>query len=385
MTKLLVDGVFFQHKATGICRVWESLLKILVEDNDLEVFFLDRGNAPEISGINYIPFPSYNFSFCCQDSVLIQGVCDQYKIDVFTSTFFTTPLRTPMLLMVYDMIPEVFNFDTLIERGWTEKEVAISYAKKYICISYSTENDLLKFYPEICRSDVYIAHCGLNRDIFYRRNREECESVLRKIGFKDNFYLFVGERIQHSGYKNSSLFFKAIDQLKSDSARILFVGGSENIEDSIKSRIPSHFEYTHCFLTDTELAAIYSSAKCLIYPSLYEGFGMPVVEAMACGCPVITTENGSLLEAGGDAACYISGHSVDELLSAIKRMEDLDYRRSLISKGLDHSNKFSWIHMANCVKKCLSEITTNNRNGKYAEFFKKFQTIRLLQAQVDYV
>ena len=384
MIKLMVDGVFFQHKATGICRVWESLLRILVEDKNFKIFFLDRGNAPSIEGINYIPFPGYNFSFCCQDSILIQKMCDVYDIDVFTSTFFTTPLNTPMLLLVYDMIPEVFNFDTLNERGWTEKEVAISFARKYVCISQSTANDLIRFYPEISSKDISVAYCGLDRQVFYPRTKSDCNSVLDQIGF-ENYFLFVGERVQHAGYKNSSLFFDAINRLNSDSENILFVGGAKNIEDSIASRVPSSFNYKHCFLSDDELSSVYSSAKCLIYPSLYEGFGMPVIEAMACGCPVITTKNGSLLEAGGDAACYISGHSVEELVSSIQKMSDQNYRDSLIEKGLLHSSIFNWLDMANCMKKAIEEIMTNNSKGMYSEFFSKYKTVRLLQSEVDFV
>jgi len=383
--RILVDGVFFQHKATGICRVWESILKILVQDRNIEIFFLDRGNAPLIKGITYIPFQDYNFSFCCQDSSLIQKVCDCFRIDIFTSTFFTTPLTTPMLLMVYDMIPEVFNFDTLNQRGWTEKEIAIAFAKKFLCISYSTANDLSGFYPEISETDISVAHCGLDHEVFFQRSEKDCEEILKKIGIKSNFYLFVGERVQHAGYKNSSLFFNAIDQLKSDSASILFVGGSESIEESIKSRIPSHFQYAHCFLSDAELAEIYSSAKCLIYPSLYEGFGMPVVEAMACGCPVITTQHGSLREAGGDAACYISGHSVDELVLAIDKMDDSEYRQSCIKKGIKHASSFHWNDMANNFKKMIEDIYISHSEGRYNDFFEKYKNLRTLQGEVDFV
>ena len=110
MTRLLVDGVFFQINTTGIARVWRSILEILAASGRFEIYFLDRGHAPEIKGMQYIPFPKKTlFAHCAADSFLIQKVCDLYRIDVFTSTYYTSPISTPMVLMVYDMIPELFE------------------------------------------------------------------------------------------------------------------------------------------------------------------------------------------------------------------------------------------------------------------------------------
>lgn len=120
MTRLLVDGVFFQINDTGIARVWRTVLKILAASGRFEIFFLDRGRAPKIEGLHYIPFPRHLFLHCAADSLLIQKICDHYKIDVFTSTYYTTPVSTPMVLMVYDMIPELFDFN-LTQRAWMEK------------------------------------------------------------------------------------------------------------------------------------------------------------------------------------------------------------------------------------------------------------------------
>ena len=88
MIKLLVDGVFFQLSNSGIARVWRSILELLAEDERFQIYFLDRGKAPTISGINYIPFPSYKATDCPADSLLIQDICDFYQIDVFSSTYY---------------------------------------------------------------------------------------------------------------------------------------------------------------------------------------------------------------------------------------------------------------------------------------------------------
>ncbi len=148
MIKLLIDGVFFQLNNTGIARVWRSVLEILVVEGRFKIYFLDRGNSPVIPGIEYIPFPAFTGKHGPADSLLIQDICDLYGIDVFSSSYYTTPISTPMLLMVYDMIPELFDFD-MDEFIWLEKITAICFAQRYLCISENTRNDLLSIYPEI--------------------------------------------------------------------------------------------------------------------------------------------------------------------------------------------------------------------------------------------
>ncbi len=100
--RLVVDGVFFQLNSTGIARVWETILKILAQRDDLEIFMLDRGGVPKIDAITTIPFANYKAAPSAGDSILVQQVCDHLRADVFTSTYYTTPLSTPMVLMAYD-------------------------------------------------------------------------------------------------------------------------------------------------------------------------------------------------------------------------------------------------------------------------------------------
>ena len=166
MIKLLVDGVFFQLSNSGIARVWRSVLELLAEDGRFQIYFLDRGKAPSIPSIEYIPFPSYKATDCPADSRLIQDICDFYQIDVFSSTYYTTPISTPMVLMVHDMIPELFNFD-LSHRDWMEKMTAICYAQCYLCVSDNTRNDLLALYPEIPPNLVFTAYNGVDHTVFH--------------------------------------------------------------------------------------------------------------------------------------------------------------------------------------------------------------------------
>jgi glycosyltransferase involved in cell wall biosynthesis len=382
MIRLLVDGIFFQIAQSGIARVWMSLLPLMARSGRFEIFMLDRGRVPALEAIHYIPCPKNLFMHMAEDSVLIQRICDHYKIDAFTSTYYTTPLDTPMVLMVYDMIPELFDFD-LSARGWMEKDTAISFAQRYVCISENTRRDLLDLYPEIPADKVAAVHCGVDDGVFYPRSKYSVNSFRQRFSLDRPYFLFVGSRVQHNRYKNSRLFFEAISAMKQADFDIFCVGGEKEIEPEILGMIPPGSRCSRVELTDDELAEAYGGASALIYPSLYEGFGMPVIEAMASGCPVITTPNGSLAEAAGDAACFVSGTSVEEMRTALTLMKSESYREELKLKGLQHARNFKWQDMADVLSDQVEAVVEEFRAGVHDSFFRQWRRLREVQASVD--
>jgi glycosyltransferase involved in cell wall biosynthesis len=384
VTRLLVDGVFFQLNNTGIARVWRSVLGHLVASGRYEIYFLDRGNAPDLPGIEYLPFPAMVRSATPADSQLIQDVCDELQIDVFTSTYYTSPLTTPMLLVIYDMIPELFDFD-MSDRIWQEKITSICYAQRFLCISENTRNDLLQIYPEIPSSHVAMAHCGVDEAVFRLRSQADISAFRAGHGLDRPYFLFVGSRVQHMGYKNSGLFFNALSRMGAAQFDVFCVGGEPEIERSILDTLPHGVRARRVELTDDELSLAYGGALALVYPSLYEGFGMPVIEAMASGCPVITTRHGSLAEAAGDAALLVGGESVEEMTAALMRMQDAEVRAQLRERGLAHARAFRWEDMAKELARGFETLVEEARAGVYDGFFEEWRRLRRMQANVDYV
>ncbi|WP_212525606.1 glycosyltransferase family 1 protein [Actibacterium sp. MT2.3-13A] len=382
--RLVVDGVFFQLNNTGIARVWETVLQLLAARAEWEIFLLDRGGAPRIEGITNVPFPAYKAGDVAADSLLIQKVCDHLEAEAFTSTYYTTPLSVPMVLMVYDMIPERFDFDMSL-RGWMEKETSIAYAQRYLCISESTRRDLLHFYPEIPPDHARVAYCGVDTATFAERPAGEVAAFREAHGLDRPYFLFVGSRVQHKSYKNSDLFFSALKQMTAVDFDIFCVGGEKEIEPQVLDSLPEGVRAQRVVLSDHDLSLAYAGAAALVYPSLYEGFGMPVIEAMASGCPVITTRRGSLAEAAGDAALFVEGTSVPEMAEALTRVQDPAVQADLRARGLAHAARFRWEPMAELLAGQVETVIAAGKTPEAQAFFGEWARLRNIQANVDYL
>lgn len=377
---LVIDGVFFSLADSGIARVWRSVLPHLLSAPNLNITILDRGNAPRLSGLKRLPFPVYKDLYNPDDSILIQKACDYLKADVFTSTYHTTPLTTPMFLLIHDMIPELFNFD-LKDRHWQEKAIAVSYARRFIAVSQSTKKDLAKFYPDI-EPHIQVAHCGYDQRTFRRARSGEIADFKAKYKLNRPYMLLVGSRDQHLGYKNCNLFFRSLASVKPE-FDIVCVGGEPKIHTESMALVPKGMSIQRVELEDAEMVAAYGGATALVYPSLYEGFGLPVVEAMACGCPVITTGYGSLSEVSGGAALEIDGHSVDQMRDALEVVQRPEQREKLVKAGLEQVSRFDWKVMSNAMIKLVGDLSALGKDSHYREFAKSWSMLRNAQAAVD--
>jgi predicted O-linked N-acetylglucosamine transferase (SPINDLY family)/glycosyltransferase involved in cell wall biosynthesis/predicted O-methyltransferase YrrM len=351
---IVIDGVFFQIYKTGIARVWKSLLEEWAgSDFCQHIIVLDRARtAPEIPGIRYRLIPPYDYHSTDADREMLQQVCDQEDADLFISTYYTTPLSTPSVFMAYDMIPEVLEWD-MHNPMWQEKHRAIQQASAYLAISENTARDLVRFFPEISPELVRVAACGV-KSSFYPANLAEVNSFRTKYGISKPYFLLVGTG---GGYKNTILFFQAFAQLYSKQGFDIVCTGSGSLL-SPELRAYASGSVVHMLqLSDEELRAAYSGAVSLVYPSKYEGFGLPILEAMACGCPVITCANASIPEVAGEAALYVNDTDSNELTNALCDVQKPEVRNSLISAGLAQAKTFSWSKMAEIVSAALVDAT----------------------------
>lgn len=381
--RILIDGVFFQLAQSGIARVWKSIIPILSSYPDVSIVMANRGNGPDLANITSVPFPAYHASYAADDSILLQKLCDFHKADIFLSTFFTTPLETPSVQFVYDMIPERFAFD-LHDRFWAEKEIALSYARRFICISQTTKSDLLFYYPEISEEHVKVNYLGYDRSVFKQRDRSEIAQFISKYALERPFVLMVGSREQNKGYKNGKVLFDALLKSNRCDLDVLCVGGEEAFDDSLIAEIGDRFRVMRIVATDEELACAYSAARAFVYPSLYEGFGLPVVEAMACGCPIVTTQKGSLAEIARNPACVIiEPDSVDAMIDALALLDDKTRRDTMRMAGLEECLQYNWNDICQTLHSTCCDALEYAKRETEKTFYKSWSALRCVQSQVN--
>ncbi|MDD2733785.1 MAG: glycosyltransferase [Desulfuromonadaceae bacterium] len=343
---IVIDGVFFQEGISGISRLWLSLLHVWsTTDFAKRLVVLNRDDTmPRIDGIRYRSLPRCYYELTERQK--LQQICDEENAELFISSYYTIPLTTPSFFIAYDMIPECTQYFDLAHLVWQSKRAAIEHASKYVTISHSTAHDLLKVFPHIDPKLVTVAHCGVD-EAFHPAGADELTAFRTKYGLVGPYYLLVGTR--HL-YKNGTLAFKALARIaEKESVQLVCMGGGVKL-DAEQAALAQVFSVHFLLLLDEEMRSAYSGAEALLYPSQYEGFGLPIVEAMACGCPVITCHNTSIPEVAGDAAIYVNDVDPQELTEALVAVRQPDVRAGLIQMGLQQAAKFSWQKMAGIIR-----------------------------------
>ena len=357
MPMVLVDGVVYQLKSMkGIARVWTSIMREWVEMGlSKYITVLDRDNTcPEISGINRIPFQKWDELSASLDCLQIEGACRRTCSQVFVSTLFTSSVETPSVFLHHDFIPERVG-SILKGNLWSERIRAMKHAVRHICVSHNTKKDLLAIHPDIKEETIFASSLGVGGSL-HKCQTADIETFKREYGLHKPYLLFVGDRIglagagqPGEGYKNGKIFLDAFKKWKSSTTHmLLFIGGAKDIEQSILDNCDG-IQWKHLCPDDEELARAYGGALAMVYPSKYEGFGLPVAEAMKCGCPVIASRTSSLPEVGGDAPIYIDPESVDELVDAMDKVLDSEYRQKMIERGISQATGMTWRKIAEDV------------------------------------
>jgi glycosyltransferase involved in cell wall biosynthesis len=363
--RIVVDGIFWQYLSSGIGRVWENLLREWTKSGfGNHVIVLDRaGTAPRIDGVHYWTIAKHDYARTGDDSLYLDSVCRQLGADLFVSTYYSTPTTTPSFYCGYDMIPEVLGFP-LTDESWKEKRLAIRHAVGHSMISQNSANDLERLYPELPRNQTYVTHVGVAPE-FTRPDPVQVNHFLACHGLQGKTYvLMVGERLGYGGYKNGELVFRSLARIPKDRSVVLVcVGGQPELEPQLKQLAPN-LDVRQVKLDDLGLRAAYAGAHALLYPSKYEGFGMPPLEAMACGTPAIVCRNSSLPEVVGDAALFVDENDPADMLRAIERLFDLGVRNDLIARGFKQAAGFNFATTADKLAAALMETYARIEDSK---------------------
>jgi glycosyltransferase involved in cell wall biosynthesis len=359
--KIAVDGVFFQLSNSGIARVWVNLLQAWVKSGFADqVVLLDRGGtAPRIEGVIYHTIELHDSEKMAQDSDMLEEVCQKLRVNLFLSTYYTTPTQTNSVFFGHDMIPEVIG-QNLEDVWWQQKRRAIQFAAGHIMVSQSSADLMCFFHPYIDPSSVQIAHNSV-APVFKQLLPNDVQDFKVAHGIEQDYILLVGERSGWQGYKNGKVVFAALGKMAAkDRPLLVCVGGQPNL-DANEEALLGDVAVKFLQLDDDGLRAAYGGALAFVCPSLMEGFGLPIIEAMSLGCPALVCNNTSIPEVAGDAGLYFDPNNAATLVAQILRLKEKKFRSKIIELGFKNAAKFDQDKTAHAIHAYLSSIAKKMR------------------------
>ena len=343
---------FFNKKACSQCSFEVYLKNPLLKDLPKENKYFRYQYIPGRFLWSQIFLPLYLYS--------------QKNIDVYFSPAHYLPrfCPAPQVVTIHDLAylyyPEDFIKKDLWQlKNWTK--FSVNKAGKIIAVSKTTKKDVLKNY-QIGEEKVAVIYNGYEKQINKLKN--ENFELIEKFKFKNEKYiLFVGTIQPRKNLKTLIDAFSKFLQINKD-FKLIIVGKKGWLYESIFEKVKAmKLEKKVIFtdhVSDSELIWLYKNAFCLVLPSLYEGFGIPVLEAMNFDCPVVASFSSSLPEIGGDASLYFDPKNPDNLLEKLKSLkENKELRKELIAKGRQRIKDFSWEKCGEETLQVLTKVVFN--------------------------
>lgn len=354
MRILFDDEIFFRQRFGGVSRIFATLLNQLANHPEHEVLFNCGYSENEYLLQLYPQTASFlrNHHFPLKGKLIrnIYGrrshlrtnkLIARKAIDVFHPTFYADyylpvvkKTNTPLVFTVHDLIHEQTNDNAHYKAMAAIKAQNIYQANQLIVVSEHTKKDLLNIYSDITPDKVNVIPLAQSLP----------DNASRPNYIPQQYVLFTGER---GGYKNFMSLLKAFEILRKSFPELhLFCAGGRpfNAQELSLANELSVRPYIHqANLSDTELRFVYQHAGVFVFPSTYEGFGIPMLEAFSSKTPVVAHNATSLPEVGGDAAMYTDATNPTALAESIGIvLSNHTIRDSLIQKGLQRNQLFSW-------------------------------------------
>ena len=353
MLRVLVDGVVYgMQEHGGVRRYFTEMLTRMGDAApgiEVTVHLRDGFKAEPVSG----PHIALVRDLCVRPRRVFGAALRKWgerralrcRPDVFHSSYYTAPYRPGLatVVTVYDMIHERFpEFLDNLDFVLTKRRV-IEAADAIIAISETTKRDILRYIP-VDAAKIRVTHLAPNHRFARPVEGEEMESFLEAHRLERPYWLYLGGR---GGYKNFGTLIRALPSVfKKGDGQLVVVGGDSTlsaweIDFLIRHRGEQRVRMLQG-LDDNELRIAYKAAAAFVFPSLAEGFGIPILEAMAAGTPVLCSDIPVFREVAGAAAMYFDPHSEDELAERMLKVLDADVRSGCVEKGRTWVKRYSW-------------------------------------------
>ena len=361
--------------ASGVGRYIRSLLPYLADNQGFSLTLL--GNEDDLTKYGMFNSDRIRVVEC---SAKIYSLKEQFELpmkipkacDLFWSPHYNTPLlpirAKRRLVTIHDVFHlAFFNMLTLQQKAYAQLmfNASARLSDKIITDSEFSKSEIIR-YTGIDARKLRVVRCGIDKKIFKLiEDKDSLQHIKRSYNLPEQFILFVGNLKPH---KNLTTLLKAFDILINENAvdcglvivgkKEGFISGDVDVHTMIENSRNLRERVTLTgYIEDKDVPVIYNLASAFVLPSLYEGFGLPPLEAMACGCPAIVSDIASIREVCGDAAYYVDPYDADYMAQSIyKVLGDETLRRNLKRKGAERSKLFSWEDSAGKLINIFMEV-----------------------------
>ena len=351
---------------TGVSNYTLNLVKNLIKidkDNTYKLFYSSLRNPipPEIVKLQSKKVKIYHFKIPVLLLAFIWNRLPIFPIELFigkchvfhTSDYYHTPsYKAKLITTVHDLTAFLYPqwLHPTIVKNHQFKFKKIEKYSHIICVSLTTQHDLIKYFPQIKNKTSVIYEAGENKySDFCQLSSKSKKVIVKKIKQK---YL-LGEYILAQGTreprKNLSRLIKAFINLKEQNPNLnteLVISGKYGWGSDISANQPPYIKILG-YLPEADLVPLHAGAIALAYPSLYEGFGLPVLKSMAVGTPVITSQNSPMAEISQNSAILVKPTSIDNIKDALYNLiTNSTLRQKLSRQGITTAKKYSWTKTA---------------------------------------
>jgi glycosyltransferase involved in cell wall biosynthesis len=338
-----------------------SLLRLGLDEKTIELFRNFHERAHSKAGKNTFNKVLNRIANKIADVMLagkIMNLDALREAEIYHSPFYPFPVQVKRIqklkkvITVYDLIPVLYpQFFENTGRGFMEQVLKSIDENVWVtCISHATKNDLCNYLPALNPSRVFVTHLAASSMFYPCRDQAKIEAIKAKFAIPDGPYVLSLSTLEPRKNITQTIkcFSRLVEEESINDLSLVLVGTKGWDFDSIFNEIAANPKIRDRiivtgYVADEYLAPLYSEAMMFVYPSFYEGFGLPPLEAMQCGVPVITSNTSSLPEVVGDAGIMVDPQDADELCQAILKIyNSAEVREKMSHDSLAQALKFSW-------------------------------------------
>jgi glycosyltransferase involved in cell wall biosynthesis len=352
-------GTYIRNLVRHLARIDRSTEYVLiVQPADIEI--------PSELGDNFRAVPDWSRSYSVREQLTVPLDLRREKIDLFHAPHYVLPPLTPCksVVTIHDCIhlrfPQYLPNRLAYVYARSSMWVATHRAARVMTVSETSKRDILRYF-HVPDSKIDVIYNAIDERLLQPPAEEEIAQVQERYQLNDPFVLYAGNIKPHKNLERLIEAFNVVRRGALENVKLLIIGDEISKYAALRRAVQRHKLHKHVrffgFVTDKTLASLYRLASVFVFPSLYEGFGLPPLEAMAAGTPVITSNVSSLPEVVGDAALLIDPYEPDEIAAAMRRvLTEPGLRDDLRARGLARVQQFSWDRSIHRVREIYGEV-----------------------------